>query len=132
MDISTFEVLYRLHGHIDDVQSLSWRPLKSKAVALTNAEESKDEEQQDTEEPANKKRKLEDSNVFLASGSKDKTIRVWKMDKTVKDSQECVSILTLPKPTQGKIKGQAQQERRKSIVVILLIPSLACIEFQST
>uniref|UniRef100_A0AAQ5ZUV4 Anaphase-promoting complex subunit 4 WD40 domain-containing protein n=1 Tax=Amphiprion ocellaris TaxID=80972 RepID=A0AAQ5ZUV4_AMPOC len=55
------EVMHRLRGHDDEIHSLSWSPVASEDVFYSRPEDGEAEEK----------------GCYLASGSKDQTVRIW-------------------------------------------------------
>ncbi|XP_061659471.1 gem-associated protein 5 [Syngnathoides biaculeatus] len=62
------EVTQRLRGHDDDIHSLAWSPLASEDVLNWRAEAG---------DASNGVNAVEETGCYLASGSKDQTVRVW-------------------------------------------------------
>lgn len=72
------EVLCKLAGHEEEIQSMAWSPVAAPAGAG------------------------EDISGMLSTSSKDKTIRLWEVShgcvSDLKGSADCISTLTVPKP----------------------------------
>ncbi|XP_047462986.1 gem-associated protein 5 [Mugil cephalus] len=66
------EVMHRLRGHDDEIHSLSWSPLASEDALCNRLEDG---------EAANGVSAGEDRGGYLASGSKDQTVRIWSTAK---------------------------------------------------
>lgn len=79
-------VRYRLDGHDQEVQSIVWKPIASSLSADSN--------------PTN-------GGAWLASSSKDRSIKVWKI---VPDHEpELAQVLTLPKGKQASSYNQSKR-----------------------
>uniref|UniRef100_A0AAQ5Y5M6 Anaphase-promoting complex subunit 4 WD40 domain-containing protein n=1 Tax=Amphiprion ocellaris TaxID=80972 RepID=A0AAQ5Y5M6_AMPOC len=63
------EVMHRLRGHDDEIHSLSWSPVASEDVFYSRPE--------DGEGTTNGVSAAEEKGCYLASGSKDQTVRIW-------------------------------------------------------
>lgn len=72
VDFRSFQVLHRLQGHIDEIQSVSWQPL-AESIDSTD--------------------KFENETVTLATSSKDSTIRLWTISTGTHDKHECTQVL---------------------------------------
>ncbi|XP_040005893.1 gem-associated protein 5 [Xiphias gladius] len=66
------EVTQRLRGHDDEVHSLAWSPLPGEGALYSRPEES---------EVPNGESAGEEKGCYLASGSKDQTVRIWSTAK---------------------------------------------------
>ncbi|KAM4727035.1 gem-associated protein 5 [Anableps anableps] len=66
------EVMQRLRGHDNEIHSLAWSPLIGEDALYTRAED---------HEATNGVSAGEESGCFLASGSKDQTVRIWSTAK---------------------------------------------------
>ncbi|CAK6979066.1 gem-associated protein 5 [Scomber scombrus] len=66
------EVLHRLRGHDDEIHSLAWSPLANEVALFSRPEDS---------EATNGIATGEERGCYLASGSKDQTVRVWSTAK---------------------------------------------------
>ncbi|XP_023145960.2 gem-associated protein 5 isoform X2 [Amphiprion ocellaris] len=62
------EVMHRLRGHDDEIHSLSWSPVASEDVFYSRPEDG---------EATNGVSAAEEKGCYLASGSKDQTVRIW-------------------------------------------------------
>eukprot|EP00064_Thunnus_orientalis_P005982 superscaffoldBa00000603_g5996 len=68
------EVMHRLRGHDDEIHSLAWSPLANENTLYSRPE--------DTEgSPTNGITAGEEKGCYLASGSKDQTVRIWSTAK---------------------------------------------------
>ncbi|XP_028277545.1 gem-associated protein 5 [Parambassis ranga] len=66
------EVLHRLRGHDDEIHSLVWAPLATEGSLNPRPEDG---------EATNGVSAGEESGCYLASGSKDQTVRIWSTSK---------------------------------------------------
>ncbi|XP_069002058.1 gem-associated protein 5 [Embiotoca jacksoni] len=66
------EVMHRLRGHDDEIHSLAWAPLANEDALHTRPEDS---------EATNGVSAGEEKGCYLASGSKDQTVRIWSTAK---------------------------------------------------
>ncbi|XP_012728852.2 gem-associated protein 5 isoform X1 [Fundulus heteroclitus] len=66
------EVMQRLRGHDNEIHSLAWSPVIGEDALYTRAED---------QEATNGVSAGEESGCYLASGSKDQTVRIWSTAK---------------------------------------------------
>ncbi|XP_016533741.1 gem-associated protein 5 isoform X2 [Poecilia formosa] len=66
------EVIHRLRGHDNEIHSLAWSPLIGEDTLYTTSED---------HDATNGVSAGEESGCFLASGSKDQTVRIWSTAK---------------------------------------------------
>ncbi|TKS83312.1 Gem-associated protein 5 [Collichthys lucidus] len=66
------EVMHRLRGHDNEIHSLAWSPLASEDAICSRLEDS---------EATSGASAGDDKGCFLASGSKDQTVRIWSTAK---------------------------------------------------
>ncbi|GLD46335.1 gem-associated protein 5, partial [Lates japonicus] len=66
------EVMQRLRGHDDEIHSLVWSPVTGEDALYNRPEDS---------EAANGESAGEERGCYLASGSKDQTVRIWSTSK---------------------------------------------------
>ncbi|KAG7217173.1 hypothetical protein INR49_027714 [Caranx melampygus] len=66
------EVTQRLRGHDDEIHSLAWSPLPGEDALYSRPEDS---------EVTNGEFAVEEKGCYLASGSKDQTVRIWSTVK---------------------------------------------------
>ncbi|KAM3601720.1 uncharacterized protein V6R79_017715 [Siganus canaliculatus] len=66
------EVMHRLRGHDDEIHSLAWSPLASEGALLSRPEDS---------EAVSGVSAGDEKGCYLASGSKDQTLRIWSSAK---------------------------------------------------
>uniref|UniRef100_A0AAQ5X517 Anaphase-promoting complex subunit 4 WD40 domain-containing protein n=1 Tax=Amphiprion ocellaris TaxID=80972 RepID=A0AAQ5X517_AMPOC len=64
------EVMHRLRGHDDEIHSLSWSPVASEDVFYSRPEDGEGS-------TTNGVSAAEEKGCYLASGSKDQTVRIW-------------------------------------------------------
>uniref|UniRef100_A0A667Y1U1 Gem nuclear organelle associated protein 5 n=1 Tax=Myripristis murdjan TaxID=586833 RepID=A0A667Y1U1_9TELE len=72
------EVLHRLRGHDDEIHSLAWAPTASEESLYVRPEELTGTSEPP---PTNGVTDREEKGCFLASGSKDQTVRIWSTAK---------------------------------------------------
>ncbi|KAM9347919.1 gem-associated protein 5 [Symphorus nematophorus] len=66
------EVIHRLRGHDDEIHSLAWSPLASEDALYSRPEDS---------EATSEVSAGDEKGCYLASGSKDQTVRIWSSAK---------------------------------------------------
>ncbi|KAM9498741.1 gem-associated protein 5 isoform 1-T2 [Salvelinus alpinus] len=64
------EVVHRLRGHDDEIHALAWAPLPNEEVLYSRVDDN-------TGETTNEMTEGKEKGCYLASGSKDQTIRIW-------------------------------------------------------
>ncbi|KAM5299988.1 gem-associated protein 5 isoform 2-T2 [Ctenodactylus gundi] len=72
------EVVQRLRGHDDEIHSIAWCPLPGEDCLSINQEENSEPEIPNGKATA---QTLETKGCYLATGSKDQTIRIWSCSK---------------------------------------------------